>query len=117
MVDALERLGYSPIHGGHEVLALKKLYYEYFTNGSFSILPSLHKGNFDMITEMMRRGGWDSAADWPFYFMYDDVLTHWPDSKFVLPLRDSEDWYYSWANLLSSNPILKSSSKKTKPPG
>jgi hypothetical protein len=61
---------------------------------------------------MMQKGGWDSAADWPFYFMYDDVLTHWPDSKFVLPLRDSEDWYYSWANLLSSNPLLKAAQKR-----
>merc|ERR1719387_910767 len=47
----------------------------------------------------MRENGWDSGADEVWHLMYEDIMNKYPDSKFVLPVKDAESWYNSYLHL------------------
>lgn len=95
MARALERLGYSPCHSGEH----------------FGVRPTLcnyvfHNGTMDEVTEMMAEGGWDSGMDETFHLIYQGVRDRWPNSKFVLPLKEGEDWYQSCLHRLHEGNTL-----------
>jgi hypothetical protein len=39
--------------------------------------------------------GYKSAVDWPTAYFWRELMAHYPDSKIVLTVRNSEEWYKS----------------------
>lgn len=53
-------------------------------------------GSFDDVVDLMKKGGWDSGMEEPLFLMYKQFMVRFPEAKFVLPMRDAEDWYQSY---------------------
>lgn len=43
----------------------------------------------------------DAMQDTPWYCFYKELDKKYPNSKFILTLRDSESWHYSWDNMFN----------------
>ena len=50
--------------------------------------------------------GFNSAVDFPVSLFYEELITQFPDAKFILTLRDFDTWYTSTANTIFKVPTL-----------
>lgn len=91
MYAALQRLGYKPWHSGMNTLIRPSLC-DY-------VFGSRLNSSFDKAMEMMSVDGYDAGMDEPFQLIYEEVMNRWPDSKFILSLRDPESWFQSYVEL------------------
>jgi hypothetical protein len=94
MHAAFTRLGYNPLHTG--------MNYE-----TRPLLCDYKEGDstFDDVVDMLEENGWDSAMEEPIFLMYKQFMVRYPDSKFVLPMRDSQSWYDSYMGFWKSKPL------------
>jgi hypothetical protein len=91
MYAALQRLGYKPWHSGMNT-SIRPSLCDY-------VFGSRLNSSFDKAMEMMSVDGYDAGMDEPFQLIYEEVMNRWPDSKFILSLRDPESWFQSYVEL------------------
>lgn len=93
---ALEQLGYKTLHTQHmyETPAILDMWDEkIFTPAIRSGNAALGTPNFDLIAS----SGFTATADLPMSLYWEQLVTRYPDSKFILTTRDnSEVWFRSW---------------------
>ena len=51
--------------------------------------------------------GYDSSISWPACFFYQELLTVYPNAKFILTVRDPERWAESVGRVITNFPKLK----------
>ncbi|CAJ1362041.1 unnamed protein product [Effrenium voratum] len=86
---ASEILGYRTLHTGyHQEFRFPMCNY-LFNNGSLELALAVLE-NFD------------AAMDEPVHLMYEEVMTHFPESKFILTISDLEDWHENYVSLVQS---------------
>jgi len=95
MHEAFEILGLRSLHSGYAPLARPPACNYVFGNGSFSdVLPLLRS--------------YDTAGDEPYQLLYEEVLTEFPNAKFVMPVTDPETWYQSYLDFFASDILSES---------
>jgi hypothetical protein len=92
---ALERLGFSPFHAGHPTCRLA------FTGPWCSFITG--NSSFEETLPVME--GYESASDTPMHApkIYKAVMQHFPNSKFILPMREPEDWFRSMVHVYNTS--------------
>lgn len=80
----LEELGYKNIHGADPIR--KKI-------GNRKMMTALFKREYDLIFPFVDE--YDSFNDNPWFFIYPELDKKFPNSKFILVIRDEEDWLQS----------------------
>jgi len=84
---ALEKLGIGPCYHMRELVSHPshiKIWYD--------ISRGEHP-NWDRLFS-----GFNSAVDFPVSLFYEELINKFPDTKFILTLRDFDTWYKSTAN-------------------
>ena len=90
MHAALKILGLNALHSGHaQTLRIPMCKY-LFGNGSLE----------DALSVL---NGYDAAMDEPFMLVYEEVLTQFPDAKFLLTIQDPEKWYANYVDLVRAD--------------
>ena len=54
--------------------------------------------NFDLLL----KAGYKATMDLPFALYFNQIIEKYPDCKFILTVRPSEDWFRSWEVLTNS---------------
>lgn len=72
--------------------ALKILGYSVKDTSSRALIPIL-TGKWDRILKMLQ--AYDAVEDTPWFMIYKELDKLIPNSKFILTIRDEEDWYKS----------------------
>ena len=75
--------------------ALKILGYRVKDTSRRALIPIL-KGKWNQIIKMLKN--YDAVEDTPWYMIYKELDTLFPNSKFILTIRDEEKWYKSIKN-------------------
>eukprot|EP00438_Fugacium_kawagutii_P029631 Skav202674 [mRNA] locus=scaffold1791:462510:463085:+ [translate_table: standard] len=86
MYDAMKILGLNPIHSGYFPEVRDPLCHYLFGNSSLD-------GALGVLE------GFDAAMDEPFMLMYEEIMSAFPESKFLLTISDGESWFNSYAKL------------------
>eukprot|EP00438_Fugacium_kawagutii_P015854 Skav209338 [mRNA] locus=scaffold241:179133:180498:+ [translate_table: standard] len=79
MYDVMKILGLNPIHSG------------YFPLCSYLF------GNGSLDEALGALEGFDSGMDEPFMLLYEEIMSAFPESKFLLTISDGESWFNSEA--------------------
>ena len=77
--------------------ALKILGFEHKSQ-DFSLVDDFLNGEFDNIKRSVNIH--DSFDDWPWIVIYKQLDVLYPQSKFILTVRDSKNWIKSYRNML-----------------
>lgn len=64
------------------------------------LVKYLQKGDLSRIYSLARKK--DSFEDWPWIILFKELDEEFPQSKFILTVRDEKDWLNSYRNLLSN---------------
>eukprot|EP00438_Fugacium_kawagutii_P029630 Skav202673 [mRNA] locus=scaffold1791:457827:460965:+ [translate_table: standard] len=80
MYDAMKILGLNPIHSGYFTEVRDPLCHYLFGNSSLD-------GALGVLE------GFDAAMDEPFMLMYEEIMSAFPESKFLLTISDGESWF------------------------
>ena len=72
--------------------ALKILGYNVKDTSQRALIPIL-KGNDEKIQRILKN--YDAIEDTPWYIIYEKLDKWYPNSKFILTIREEEDWYKS----------------------
>ena len=72
--------------------ALKILGYKVKDTSQRALIPIL-KGNDKKIKRILKN--YNALEDTPWYMIYEKLDVWYPNSKFILTIRDEEDWYKS----------------------
>lgn len=75
--------------------ALKILGYRVKDTTRRALIPIL-RGNYKKIVRMLKN--YDAVEDTPWYIIYKELDELFPNSKFILTIRDEESWYKSVKN-------------------
>eukprot|EP00438_Fugacium_kawagutii_P029626 Skav202669 [mRNA] locus=scaffold1791:449147:449737:+ [translate_table: standard] len=86
MYDAMKILGLNPLHSGYFHEVRDPLCYYLFGNSSLD-------GALGVLE------GFDAAMDEPFMLMYEEIMSAFPESKFLLTISDGESWFNNYAEL------------------
>jgi len=86
MSAAFDILGYKALHTGHN-LSFRLPWCQYlFGNGSLE-------------SALVAVEGFDIAMDEPMMLVYEEVMTHFPESKFILTVSDPDSWHDNYVSL------------------
>ncbi len=72
--------------------ALKILGYRVKDTSSRALIPIL-KGDFEKVLKIIEP--YDAVEDTPWYIIYKELDLRIPNAKFILTIRDEENWYQS----------------------
>jgi len=81
---ALELMGYKHCHGGSLLRA---------RIGDRKLMESLFRKEYELLFSFVNE--FDSINDSPWFKLYKELDVHFPDSKFILMLRDESTWIES----------------------
>lgn len=86
---ALDSLGYGPCYHMSEVFAHPEHIEVWNDAGAGKPV------DWDALFE-----GYSAAIDYPAAHFWQELMTHYPESKVILTVRDTEDWYRSITNTI-----------------
>eukprot|EP00438_Fugacium_kawagutii_P000262 Skav212307 [mRNA] locus=scaffold732:746196:748048:- [translate_table: standard] len=102
MYDAMKILGLNPLHSGYLPEARDPLCHYLFGNSSLDEALGVLEG-------------FDGGMDEPFMLMYEEIMSAFPESKFLLTISDGESWFNNYAKLRSLQMPLNESSVQDLP--
>ena len=70
------------------------------TSQNLSLVEDLKTGDFSRIMQIA--AGFDSFEDWPWLLLFKELDAQFPQSRFILTIRDPESWLKSYRNMLRS---------------
>ena len=86
MYAAFQMMGYRALHSGYNQSVRIPWCNYLFNNGSLELaLSSLN--------------GFDVAMDEPLMLIYEEVMEHFPESKFILTISEPESWHDNYVEL------------------
>eukprot|EP00438_Fugacium_kawagutii_P012178 Skav205394 [mRNA] locus=scaffold1642:149436:149945:+ [translate_table: standard] len=86
MYDAMKILGLNPLHSGFFPEVRDPLCHYLFGNSSLDEALGV-------------LAGFDAGMDEPFMLMYEEIMSAFPESKFLLTISDGESWFNNFAKL------------------
>ena len=86
MYDAMRILGFNPLHTGVSREMRPPLCDYLFGNGRLE----------DALATL---GAFDGAMDEPVMLMYEEVMAAFPETKFLLTIRDAESWFSNYLHV------------------
>ena len=92
---ALEELGIGPCYHMKEVV---------FHPSHIKIWYDISRGEDPNWNHLFR--GFNSAVDFPVSLFYKQLMSKFPDAKFILTLRDFDKWYISTSNTIYKVPSI-----------
>jgi len=81
---ALEMLGFGPCHHMSEVMAHEE------QKAAFRAAGRGERTDWDALY-----AGYRSGVDWPTAYFWKELAAYYPESKIILTVRNSEDWFKS----------------------
>jgi len=101
---ALEELGMPTLHTQHLYEPQNEAIFEMWTQDIF--LPSLKQGKAQLgrpNLSIIPQQGYQATMDFPTALYWEQILEEYPNCKFILTTRQSEDvWFRSWESMTSS---------------
>lgn len=77
--------------------ALKILGYEHETQ-RLDLVYNLMRNEHEVVYDVIEKH--ESFDDWPWILLYKEQKEKWPESKFILTIRDEVKWLNSYRNML-----------------
>lgn len=66
----------------------------------FTLLDDFMQGSYKNLNQVIKE--YDSFEDWPWLVMFKQLDALYPNSKFILTIRDPKDWISSFRNMLKN---------------
>ena len=86
------RTGTQSMHMASEILGYRTLHTGYHQEFRFPMCNYLfNNGSLELALAVLE--SFDAAMDEPVHLMYEEVMTHFPESKFILTISDLEDFH------------------------
>ena len=101
LAEALRTLDYKVCDGAHP----------FNERGTWTqMIAGIHKGNLDLVYQVA--DDFEAFQDNPWYLLYSELDKQYPGSKFILTLRDEENWLRSALNHFSNKGFKRNDMKK-----
>jgi hypothetical protein len=114
LVDAWKELGYTKIYSGFDKPTLVKVMSNKFKFKNNNIINSGFNRDYDILRQLI--SGYECMKDRPFNTnnLYRWLDKNYYNSKFILTIRDDEEWWESVNKWLTSTLNLHETEEKTK---
>eukprot|EP01084_Bolivina_argentea_P200330 342573_1 len=100
----LEELGLGPCYHGTEI-ASKTFYLDEWINIANNTDESIIDWNKTVFAHPKLHKIYHSSVDWPVAHYYKSLYAFYPDAKFILTVRDPQQWYESMINTIVPVPL------------
>jgi Sulfotransferase domain len=67
---------------------------------ALDLVYDLKAGRFDRILSVVERS--DVFEDWPWILLYKELDQRYPNSRFILTIRDTDSWWRSYQNMVAT---------------